>query len=183
MIGIASPRIFALIGDEFDLPLLLQDERNLHSAPVIAVLINLLEMWPRFRRRDLLDILHSPYIDAGLDPDSIDLLDRISLERQFLGGDAEDWLEIIMLAGPPARTDDDADEFTVSKAQQREGLCSQLSIFFSGITPPDQADVATYVEWLDNLLGIDPQAEANRPAATRLGDPLLAKLARERAPA
>jgi len=147
---------FASIGDEFGLPLLLQDERNLHTAPMIALLMNLLEMWPRFRRRDLLDILRSPYIDAGLDPDSIDLLDRISLERQFLGGDAAGWLDFITLAEIPARTDSDADELTVLTAQQREGLASRLSAFFSGIKPPEQADVAAYVEWLDNLLGIDP---------------------------
>ena len=150
---------FESIGDEFGLPLLLQDERNLHTAPLIAVLINLLETAPRFRRRDLLDILRSPYIDAGLDVESIDLLDRISLERQFLGGDAADWLELVRLASKPVPTDDDADELTVLNAEQREGLVSRLSVFFSGITPPEQADVAAYVEWLDNLLGIEPQAD------------------------
>ena len=126
---------FESIGDEFGLPLLLHNEPDLQRAPVIAVLINLLEMAPRYRRRDLLDILRSPYIDAGLDAESIVLLDRISLERQFLGGDAEDWLEFVTFAGRPARTDGDVDALSVLNAEQREGLVSRLSAFFYGIAP------------------------------------------------
>lgn len=154
---------FESIGDEFGLPLLLHNERDLHAAPVVAVLINLLEMAPRFRRRDLLDILRSPYIDAGFDPESIGLLDRISLERQFLGGDAEDWLEIVKLAGRPAIRDSDANELTVLNAEQRQALVSRLSDFFSGIKPPEQAGVAAYVDWLDDLLGVDPLADLTEP--------------------
>ncbi len=150
---------FESIGAEFDLPLLLHDEGDLHSAPVIAVLINLLEMTPRFRRRDLIDMLRSPYIDAGLDSESIDLLDRISLERHFLGGDASDWLEFVMLAGRQENRDGDADEFAILTAQQWEALASRLSIFFNGLAPSVKADVPTYVEWLDNLIGADPLAD------------------------
>ena len=83
------------------MPLLLHYERALHSVPVIALLIDLLELAPRFRRRDLLDALRSPYIDAGLDAELVDLLDRLSMEQQFLGGDRSAWLEIVQLAGQP----------------------------------------------------------------------------------
>lgn len=150
---------FASTGAEFDLPLLLYDEGDLHSAPVIAVLINLLEMAPRYRRRDLIDILRSPYVDAGLDSESIDLLDRISLERQFLGGDASDWLEFVMLAGRQLYRAGDADEPTILTERQRDELASRLSIFFNGLAPPVQADVHAYVDWLYNLIGADPQAD------------------------
>ena len=111
---------FASIGDEFGLPLLLHNEPDLHTAPMIALLIDLLDMAPRFRRRALLDILRSPYIDTGLDPESIDLLDRISLERQFLGGDGEEWLEIVKLAGRPAIRDSHADALTVLDSEQQD---------------------------------------------------------------
>lgn len=150
---------FASIGDEFGLPLLLHNEPDLHTAPMIAILIDLLDTAPRFRRRDLLDILRSPYIDAGLDPESIDLLDRISLERQFLGGDAADWLEIVMLGGRSAIRDSDADALTLLDSERQERLFSRLSAFFNGLNPPVQADVPAYVEWLDNLVGVDPLAE------------------------
>ncbi|MCY3865561.1 MAG: PD-(D/E)XK nuclease family protein [Chloroflexi bacterium] len=150
---------FASIGDEFGLPLLLRNEPDLHSAPMIAVLIDLLDMAPRFRRRDLLDILRSPYIDAGLDPESIDLLDRISLERQFRGGDASEWLDFVTLAGRPAIRDSDADALLVLDPEQQERLFSRLSAFFDALRPPVQADVPAYVEWLDNLLGLDPFAD------------------------
>lgn len=153
---------FASLGDEFGLPLLLNNEPDLHTAPLIAVLIDLLDMAPRFRRRHLLDILRSPYIDAGLDSESIDLLDRISLERQFLGGDSSDWLALLDIetaAGRPLYRDGDADEFTCLTDQQRDELIFRLSAFFNGLNPPVQADVPAYVEWLDNLLGVDPLAE------------------------
>jgi len=145
--------------DEYDLPLLLHYERSLHTAPVIAVLTDLLGMAPRFRRRDLLDILRSPYIDAGLDAELIDLLDRISMERQFLGGDASDWLEIVTLAGRPLNRDNDDVTLTVLPAEQRDTLFSRLSTFFIGIRPPERADVASHVDWLESLLGADPRSD------------------------
>lgn len=162
---------FASIGDEYGLPLLLGNEPDLHTSPMIAGLIDLLDMAPRFRRRDLLDILRSPYMNAGLDPESIDLLDRISLERQFLGGDAEDWLDTVMLAGGSAIRDSDADALTVLDSEQQDRLFSRLSAFFESLRPPVQADVPAYVEWLDNLLGIDPQADSaeQQPLVTATG--------------
>ena len=146
--------------DDYDLPLLLHYERELKTAPVIAVLIDLLGMAPRFRRRALLDALRSPYIDAGLDADLIDLLDRITIERQFLGGAPTDWLETISLAGDPGPRESDDLQFTLLTAPQREALISRLSAFFIGITPPERAPPAAYVIWLEALLGGDPHFEA-----------------------
>ena len=146
--------------DEYDLPLLLHYERELTAAPVIAVLIDLLGMAPRFRRRALLDTLRSPYIDAGLDADLIDLLDRITIERQFLGGGTSDWLETISLAGRPDPRDRDDLQFTVLTAPQREALISRLSAFFHGLTPPERAPLAAYASWLENLLGGEPLFES-----------------------
>ena len=146
--------------DDYDLPLLLHDERELKTAPVIAVLIDLLATVPRFRRRALLDILRSPYIDAGLDAELIDLLDRITIERQFLGGAASEWLETISLAGRPDPGERDDLQFTVLTAPQREALISRLSAFFLGITPPERAPVAAYASWLEALLGGAPMPES-----------------------
>lgn len=149
--------------DEYKLPLLLHYERSLHRTPVIALLIELLGLAPRFRRRDLLDALHSPYIDAGLDAEHVDLLDRLSMERQFLGGDAAAWLEIVRLAGAAQHDDREENHRTELAAEQGEELITRLSAFFSGITPPEKADIQGYVNWLETLLGDDPHSEDYDP--------------------
>ena len=165
--------------DDYDLPLLLHYERELKTAPVIAVLIDLLGMAPRFRRRALLDALRSPYIDAGLEAELIDLLDRITIERQFLGGAASDWLETISLAGRPNPRESDDLQFTLLTAPQREALISRLRAFFLGITPPERAPLAAYVSWLEALLGGDPNGfTLNIIERTRPNEETSAEIAR-----
>ena len=122
--------------DEYNLPLLLHDEGALQRAPVIAALIELLALAPRFRRRDLLDVLRSPYIDSGLLPEQIDLLERISLDQQFPGGSQADWLEIIRLAQRRSADARDDDEWTALSAEQAEALAARLSSFMGAVSPP-----------------------------------------------
>ena len=150
---------FASGREAYGLPLLLHDEGALNRAPVIAALIDLLGLAPRFRRRDLLDVMRSPYIDAGLSLEQIALLDRISLEQQFPGGSGADWLEIIQLSR--RRSDDardDADGTAVS-AEQAEGLATQLSAFIDAVSAPETAELPEYIRWLAGLLGADPQSD------------------------
>ena len=149
--------------DEYQLPLLLHYERSLQAAPVIAILIDLLGLAPRFRRRDLLDVLRSPYIDAGLDAEHIDLLDKLSREQQFLGGEAAAWLEIVKLAGRPSRDDNEALQHRQISAERKDMLIERLSAFFEGITPPERADIPGYVSWLEALLGTDPHSIDHDP--------------------
>lgn len=149
--------------DEYELPLLLHYERSLHRAPVIALLIELLGLAPRFRRRDLLDALRSPYIETGLDAERVDLLDRLSMEQQFLGGSAAAWLEIVRISGAAPRDDRENNQRVPLAAEQREELIMRLSAFFSGITPPERADAPHYVRWLETLLGDDPHSEDYNP--------------------
>ena len=145
--------------DEYGLPLLLQYEGALHRAPAIAALINLLGLAPRFRRRDLLDVMRSPYIDSGLTLEQIDLLDRISREQNFLGGGETDWLALIQLA--QRRSDDarEGAEWTRLSAEQAITLAQKLSVFIRAISPPDTAQLPDYVHWLGGLLGADPQRD------------------------
>ena len=137
---------------EFQLPLLMQIERPISRRPVIAALLAVLRLAPRFRRRDLLDALRSPYIAAGLDEEMINLLDRISREQQLVGGGKRDWLAVIRLAQQPGRksTDENATRLT---QRQADALSEKLSAFMDGVTPPAQADTRAYVAWLDGLLG------------------------------
>ncbi len=144
---------------EYDLPLLLQYENPLHTAPVMAALIDLLGLAPRFRRRDLLDVLRSPYIDAGLSLEQIDLLDRISREQQLLGGGETDWLEIIQLAQQRQQEARADAGWTALSSDQAEALATRLSAFMRAVSAPDTAELTEYVHWLAGLLGVDPQSD------------------------
>ena len=146
--------------EEYALPLLLHYESGLDKAPVIAVLIDLLGMAPQFRRRDLLDVLRSPYIDSGLETEQIDRLDRISLQRQFLGGGGAEWLDMVKRAGRSVNGYNDDAQRALWTAEQREKLCLRLSAFFDGVTPAGQAEPVAYVAWLEGLLGAEPLSES-----------------------
>ena len=144
---------------DYELPLLLHYERSFNTTPVIAALIDLLQLAPRFHRRNLLDIMRSPYIDAGLGVELIDLLDRISMEQQFLGGDKSDWLEIIQLSSQQAVDIEGDDQLTVLTQAQADELKSLLTAFIDGVTPSENADIRSHVRWLCGLLGSDPRVD------------------------
>ena len=155
--------------EEYNLPLLLHYEGAHHRAPVIAALLDLIGLAPRFRRRDLLDALRSPYNDSGLSLEQIDLLDRISQEQQFLGGSEGDWLEIVSLAQQRSGDARDDAEWTALSAEQADGLATKLRAFIRAVTPPDSARLPEYIRWLASLLGADPQrAEEAESSANSL---------------
>ena len=145
---------------EYSLPLMLHYQRGLHQSPPIAAFTSLLTTAPRFRRRDLLDALRSPYINAGLDAPQIDLLERISGERQFLGGPASDWLGLVTMASRPAQRDSEDQPLTRLEATQQGALSETLAAFFQDITAPARAPVSAYIAWLESLL--DDSAGAAR---------------------
>lgn len=140
---------------EYELPLLLHHQPPLETIPVIAVLIDILELAPHFRRANVLDALQSPYIDSALDTEEIDLLERLSKDAQFTRGTIDDWLHMIHLASQ-RRTDDERDNLPVTPIQSSE-LARKLEIFLTGITPPAQGDVSRFVDWLDSIIGEDQQ--------------------------
>lgn len=142
--------------EEYGLPLLLHYERSYGSAPVIAAIIDLLELAPRFRRLDLLDVLRSPYFDVGLDDVLIDLLNRVSLERRFLGGSEDDWLELVQSARQRVSDARHDETLTTITTEQAETLSGALSKFIRAVSPPARADVAEHVSLIATLLGSDP---------------------------
>ena len=155
--------------DEYDVPLLLHYERSYSSAPVIGAFLGLMELAPRFRRRDLLDVLRSPYFDVGLDDTLIDALDRISLERGFMGGSAEDWLELLKLAQQHFSDDRhkrDDESWTAITVVQAATLSNSLSRLISAVTPPERADVSEYVGMIAALLGADPKEQPGEGGVT-----------------
>ena len=118
---------------EYQLPLLLQHQPPLDSEPLLAALLDLLELAPHFRRGDLLDALRSPYFSTGLSGEEIDLLDGISRDQQFTRGTLDDWARLVRRSNPD--------------------LAGKLRDFLGRITPPGQGDCAACVNWLGQLIG------------------------------
>src|SRR5262249_21750444 len=73
--------------------LALQSSEPLADSPAITALIALLDLPASgFRRRDLLDVLRSPYFDIpGLSEEWVDLLERVSRTQRITGG-REAWI-------------------------------------------------------------------------------------------
>lgn len=143
----------------YNLPLLLHHHPAYHKTPVISVIIDLLELAPDFRRRDVLDVLRSPYIDSGLSDEQIELLDKITREKQLVRGSKQDWLDIIEFSST-VQFDEDGEATDLLLTPEDAGeLSINLETFFDGITPPDYDDVESYVTWLERLIGRDPQSD------------------------
>jgi ATP-dependent helicase/DNAse subunit B len=153
-------------GRVYNLPLALHYGDPLAGNPALVALLDLLALHQGdFRRRALLDTLRSPYFRVpGLDAERVDLLERISLEMRITGGRAA-WLEAValMLRPPEAALDDDNDAEPLDLgAAQVSKLHYALASFFDAVTPPERGSVATYVLWLEGLIGQDlPDPEAD----------------------
>ena len=143
----------------YELPLLLHHHPAYHKTPVIAVLIDLLELAPNFRRRDLLDVLRSPYIASGLTTAQIDSLDRITFEKRLVRGTIRDWLAVIDFAGTPSFDEDAQMQEPLLSPDEATELSIALQTFLEGITPPQYRDVESFVDWLERLIGQDPHQD------------------------
>lgn len=149
----------------YKLPLLLHYGQPLHQNPALTVLMNILSLPKKnpdlvtaFRRRDVLDILRSPYVDvSGFSDEEIDLLDKVSQEMQVLGG-RQNWFDAISEAAKDSDDFNFEDEEAGQKlltAQQESDLSLALEDFFRNIMPPERATHQYYAEWLENLVGQD----------------------------
>jgi ATP-dependent helicase/nuclease subunit B len=146
----------------YDLPILLHYGEPLVKNPAITVLMNILALPTKdlnspmaFRRRDVLDALRSPYVHVpGFTAERIDWLERISQQKQVLGGKAN-WLSAIESASEGYY--DDEDNFIEPTVDLRTGmeLSTDLETFFNQISPPPRATHQVYVEWLEELIGQD----------------------------
>lgn len=143
----------------YNLPLLLHHRTAYDKMPVIAVLIDALELAPEFRRRDLLDVLRSPYIDSGLTVAQIELLDEITREKRLVRGQMRDWLQIIELASVPSFDEDEGEQDPLLTSAEADELSLGLETFLEGITSPDYRDVESFVDWVEHLIGRDPHQD------------------------
>ncbi|NDJ62690.1 MAG: hypothetical protein GYB67_16325 [Chloroflexi bacterium] len=162
-------------GRVYDLPLALHYGEPLLENPAIAALFDLLALHETdFRRRDLLDVLRSPYFAVpGMDAAQVELLERVSLDLLVTGGRAA-WLAAIGTAVEaasqttltPARANDEDDEPDEAAApldaDSLKTLLVALTRFFDAVTPPSTSTMAGFIRWIEDLIGpddaLDPEA-------------------------
>jgi ATP-dependent helicase/nuclease subunit B len=177
---------FATLGQVYGVPLALHRGESLQQNPAVMSLLNLLNLHETdFRRRNLLDVLRSPYFAVpGIGVTQVEQLELISQQLIVTGG-RENWLEAIRRAGRPLTAGDEDDETSAAPlldAESAAQLHLHLDHFFRRVTPPPHAPLAAYVNWLRDLIGpdvADPDDDApdepppytlNLPAQIRKGE-------------
>ncbi|HLU10238.1 MAG TPA: PD-(D/E)XK nuclease family protein, partial [Oceanobacillus sp.] len=149
---------FAAQGRSYGIPLALHYGEPLANNPAVAALMDLLALSGLdFRRRELLDVLRSPYFSIpGLTDECVDLLDRLSMAMMVTGG-RKTWLEALEAAKTPSASsaDEEDDSPTPFDPDLVELTQRVLSTFFDAVTPPEQGNIETYVSWLEALIGED----------------------------
>lgn len=140
----------------YKLPLLMLYTQSLAENPLIATLMQLLELsGADFPRDRLLDCLRSPYIQAdGLGPKEVAWLDQISRQFRVVGG-RDQWQEAIEMAQTEFDDDDGVVIEPLLTVEQASKLSSDLETFFNFITPQPSDSIESYVAWLEMLIGED----------------------------
>lgn len=156
-------------GRAYGLPLALHYGERLADNPAIIALLSLLLLpGTNYRRRDLLDVLRSPYFEIpGLSQEAVAALARISQKRRVIA-DPQAWLEALRTA-PPSLADDDEESEAASAAADPD-VAWALEAWFAALTPPPLATPADYIAWLERLIGPDvvndPDEEAEAGTVT-----------------
>lgn len=149
----------------YGLPLVLHYGQPLAQNPAIDALMMALQLHESdFKRRDLIDVLRSPYFAVpALNEPQINLLEQISLKFSVTGG-REQWLSAIQLAVKPPRMGDEdgdpaTDDETLIDEVTAHNLQADLEDFFKAMLPDELATVEEYIGWIESLIGYDPEVE------------------------
>jgi len=140
----------------YGIPAVLHYGDALANNPAVIAPLHLLELNRYdFRRRDVLDVLRSPYFAVpGINETSINQLDGISQEQQVIRG-RKDWFDAIQAASVPI-TDEDGETYpALLSAEEANHLRHTLETFFEAITPPEAGSINDYIGWVEGLIGRD----------------------------
>jgi len=142
----------------YGVPLVVRQGQPLRENPALAALLALIDLTANdFLRRDVLDVLRSPYFaPPGMDATDVADLAQISQEQQVVRGRAE-WLAAVRsTVRAPADEDDDVPDDLIT---DRAGLADVLAAWFDRVTPPAEAPLDELLRWIEDLAGPDPEAE------------------------
>jgi ATP-dependent helicase/nuclease subunit B len=156
-----QPHLLAL-SREYRIPLALHYGERLADNPAINTVMKLLTLHETgFRRREVLDVLRSPYVRVdGLDDAGIGLLEKVS-QRYSVTGGWKLWRDALARAAQPLKDEEGEVQEALADSETLEKVAWSLEEFFDSITP--QAGEATaeyYVDRIENLLGSDPMESA-----------------------
>lgn len=167
------------IATEFGLPIRLVDGQPLQQSPVIAALLSLLRLHlplaetgiPSLPRRQVIAAWRSPYFHWGSDALTIasadaDLLDTFA--RQYLIIRGLDQWQAAFAAGNalvPAHKYYEEDEIEANDrltGKRVQQLQQKFNRFLAVSEPPTTAaTMRDFVQWLETLIGTDPQMSGN----------------------
>jgi ATP-dependent helicase/DNAse subunit B len=129
----------------------------LANNPAVIAFLNLLELTRfNFRRRDVLDVLRSPYFAVpDMDEARINQIDMISREQYVIRG-RQDWLDAIRSASISAVVDEDGEMHdALLSSEDGQRIHASLTAFFEAVTPPETGTINDYVAWIEALIGND----------------------------
>jgi ATP-dependent helicase/DNAse subunit B len=144
----------------YGVPLVVRELIPLRDSPVIALLLQLIDLAALdFPRRELLDTLRSPYLDPpDLTANQIAQMERVSMARRVVRGRAV-WLESIVDAAR-AWDDEDGERIEGLSPTDAAALRNALARHFDRLTPPAHGTGYTLTSWIERLIGPDPEAAA-----------------------
>ena len=141
----------------YGVPLVVRQALPLRENPALAALLALIDLAAMdFPRRNVLDVLRSPYLaPPHLDEAAVAALAEISMEQQVVRG-RKAWIEAVRSAVRPAE-DEDGDPRDGAPVDHA-ALADALDAWFDRITPPASGTLDELLRWIEELAGPDPDA-------------------------
>lgn len=169
------------IAAEFGLPIRLIDGQPLAHSPVISALVSVLRLHlptrpgnqPDLSRRPVIAAWRSPYFrwangDTLITPAAADALDILARQQRVIGGLSQ-WQDAFAANAKAAAQDnrDDHDDETGGGNRLTQTAVShlqaQFNLFLTLTRPPTTATMRGFVQWLESLIGPDPEAAGDSP--------------------
>ena len=166
------------IAAEFGLTLHLREGLNLAANPVVAALLSLLSLpiegaEGAWRQRAVLDVWRNPYFDGvipGVSASAAQRLAALARQGAVLAGLGQ-WraamASAVHLASSAPLPSVDEDLMPPGQLNLPEALALQSAFeaFVAGTTPPAQATLREYADFVEDLIGDDPKQAASHPGS------------------
>ncbi len=143
----------------YGIPLAVKRGTPLAENPAIASILSMIDLAAEdFPRRNVIDVLHSPYLACpDLTDGQVEKLDRVSRGRIVVRG-RDNWLGAIIASGHLELDEDGELPTEALTPEEASALYDSADNFFSRITPPNDVTARSFVRWLEGLIGPDPDA-------------------------